>query len=97
MLVFQASPLFLILIENIVDATIHIMAEILTAIVVPAESAKRPRSELPNGVVPKNTNAYTLIALPLRLSGTESWIKLFAVARRLTRPHPVNIRAARER
>ena len=36
------------------------------------------------------------MTLPRKLSGVESWIKLFAVARKLDIPHPVKTRNKRE-
>lgn len=83
--------------ENIVDAIMQMIAEKAIAFIVPIESASVPIREFPIGAKPRNTSAYTLITLPLRPSGTESCIKLFAIARRLTIPHPTNIREANDR
>ena len=83
--------------QKLTDTNMQKTDAILTATAVPIISANTPRIELPIGAVPKKTNVKTLIALPLRLSGVESCIKLFAVARKLTSPHPIMARKIMER
>ena len=75
----------------------QITADIFIAFEAPIKSAIIPINAFPIGAVPRKTNVYTLIALPLKLSGEESCIKLFAVARKLTSPNPVRYKVKAER